>query len=262
MKYTSDNSMHLIVTSPPYWNAKEYSDNKKNDLGNIDDYDLWLEEINKVWEECFRVLQPGRKMFVNIMDLPIKFKNGYKLIPLKGDTINLLQEIGFVLKQEIIWEKTNGVRSHFGSYPRPGGILLNNMHESILEFEKPCKTNYKKYQHLTKEQIEKSLLTKDDWVELKKSNVWKMKPYKSKTREHIAPFPLELPERLVKAYSFIGEKVLDPFGGSGTTLVACHNLERKGFVYEINKDFENMIINKLIDNGVKKQHIHIKKDSE
>ena len=245
MSMIKDNHVNLIVTSPPYFNAKDYSVDVESDLGNINDYKLWLSEIGKVWSECFRVLQPGRRLFINIMDLPVKTPKGFKLIPLKGDTVNLLMEIGFIFKQEIIWEKTNGVKSPFGSYPYPGGILLNNMHESILEFEKPAPSSYKKYAHLTDEIKEKSKLTKDDWIEIKKSNVWKMKPYKSRTREHLAPFPVELPERLIKGYSFVSETILDPFGGSGTTIIASENLGRNAIIFEINNNFEDIMVNKI-----------------
>lgn len=245
MFHIDNNSIHLIVTSPPYFNAKDYSIDIVNDLGNINDYKLWINEIKKVWEECFRVLQPGRKIFINIMDLPIKTTKGFKLIPLKYDTINVLMDIGFTYKQEIIWEKTNGVKSPFGSYPHPGGILLNNMHESILEFEKPNKNNVKKYAHITKEIKEKSKLSKEDWIEIKKSNVWKIKPYKSIGREHLAPYPIEIPQRIIKAYSYIEENILDPFGGSGTSLIAANNLNRNGVIYEINETFADMIKIKL-----------------
>jgi DNA modification methylase len=247
MKEILDNSINLIITSPPYFNAKDYSINIKDDLGNINDYALWLNEIKKVWKECFRVLQRGRKIFINIMDLPVKMKVGFQLLPLKSDTIKIMQEIGFVYKQEIIWLKTNGVQNQFGSYPYPGAILLNNMHESILEFEKVAPTWYKKYKHISKENRDKSKLTKEEWIEIKKSNVWILKPYKAYGREHIAPFPIDLPERIIKAYSFMEETVLDPFGGSGSTIIACENLNRKGIMFEINIRFKDMILDKLIN---------------
>jgi len=242
-----NDSIHLMITSPPYFNTKMYSKNpSKDDLGNIHDLDEWFTEMEKVWKEVFRVLQPGRKAFINIMNLPVRLEKSFKTLNLVGKTIDSCEKIGFVFKRDIVWQKTNSVRAHFGSYPYPGGILINHAHEYILEFEKPAPTGYKKYAHLTKEQKEQSILDKDFWTEIKKSDVWKMKPEISgDKRNHAAPFPYELPFRLIKAYSFIGETVLDPFLGSGTTLVAARNMKRNGIGYEINPDIASDAIKRI-----------------
>lgn len=241
MEEVGDNSVHLIVTSPPYFNTKNYSDdNSGADLGNIDDLEVWLGEIGKVWEECYRVLQPGRKMFINIMNLPITVDNSFRSLNLVGKTIDICQDLGFIFKRDVIWHKTNSVRAPFGSYPYPVGILLNNMHESILELEKQGDGKCK-YDHLTEEEKEASKLPKDFWLKLKNSDVWVMKPYKSGTREHLAPFPDELPYRLIKGYSYVSETVLDPFLGMGTTLKVAKRLGRGGIGYEINLDYKPLI---------------------
>lgn len=250
MNHIKNDSVHLIVTSPPYFNAKDYSEDKSGkDLGNIDDYEAWKKEIKKVWKECFRVLQPGRKMFINIMNLPLSNEknngNGFITLNIVGHTIDLCEDLDFKFKREIIWHKTNSVRAHFGTYPYPGGILINNMHEQILEFEKPAPKGYDKYGHLTKEAKEASRISKDFWLSLKNSSVWVMKPYKSGTREHLAPFPVELPEKLIKAYTYIGEIVLDPFAGMGTTAKAALKNYRNVVLYEINKDFLKLIENSI-----------------
>jgi len=243
-----DNSVHLAVTSPPYFNAKMYSGKAlQNDLGNVHNMDKWFSEIGKVWKEVFRVLQPGRKFFLNIMNLPIHHDKSFRTLNLVGKSVDLCESVGFVFKRDIIWHKTNGVRAHFGTYPYPGGILLNNMHESILEFQKPDTQKFNKYAHLTEEIKEKSKIDKDFWLSLKNSDVWLMKPEKSGDgREHIAPFPYELPYRLIKAYTYIGETVLDPFCGSGTSLLAAKNLGRNGIGYEINADFAKSIKKRLL----------------
>lgn len=251
MVEVNDNSINLIITSPPYFNAKEYSeDYSGKDLGNIDDYELWKQEIKKIWQECHRVLQPGRKMFINIMNLPLSNKatngHGFRTLNIVGHTIDMCVDIGFIFKREIIWHKTNGVRAHFGTYPYPGGILINNMHEQILEFDK-LNGDDSKYDHLTKEIKESSKLTKDFWLSLKNTDVWLMKPYKSGSREHLAPFPLELPTRLIKAYSYISETVLDPFGGMGTTAKAALQQKRNSIIYEINKKFLPLIKKNVSD---------------
>ncbi len=231
-----DNSIHLMITSPPYFDTKMYSREPiEDDLGNIHDVDEWFDKISKVWKEVYRVLQPGRKVFINIMNLPIRLENGsFRTLNLVGRTIDVCEKIGFVFKRDIVWHKTNAVRAHFGTYPYPGGILINNMHEFILEFEKSEEKGFKKYGHLTKEQKEQSKLDKQFWLSIKKSDVWVMKPQGSgDRRSHIAPFPYELPYRLIKAFSYIGETVLDPFVGSGTTLLATADLKRNGIGYEI-----------------------------
>ena len=238
MEEIEDNSVHLMITSPPYFDAKLYSKTPiEGDLGDIHDLYEWLKEIEKVWREVFRVLQPGRKAFINIMNLPIRTENGFRSLNIVGKTIDICENIGFVFRREIIWHKTNSVKAHFGTYPYPGNILINYAHEFILEFEKPAPKNYKKYAHLSKEQKEASKIDKKFWIEIKKSDVWLMKPEKSgNNRNHPAPFPYELPYRLIKAYSYVGETILDPFLGSGTTLVVARDLKRNGIGYEINPE--------------------------
>lgn len=230
-------TIHLVITSPPYFSAKMYAREPiPGDLGDIHHLEEWLDAIKLVWCEVFRVLQPGRKLFINLMNLPIRTEDGsFRTLNLVGKTIDLCEEVGFIFKRDIVWHKTNSVRAHFGTYPYPGGILINHMHEFILEFEKPAPRGYKKYSHLTEIQKEQSKLDKEFWIEIKKSDVWTIKPEGSgDQRNHVAPFPVELPYRLIKAFSFVGEQILDPFVGSGTTLVAAAMLRRNGIGYEIN----------------------------
>jgi DNA modification methylase len=253
MDKVPDRSVHLAVTSPPYFNAKMYSSGEcPADLGNINDLETWLAEIGRVWAEVFRVLQPGRKFFLNIMNLPIREGSSFRSLNLTGKSIDLCESLGFIFKRDIVWHKTNGVRAHFGTYPYPGGILLNNMHESILEFQKPEDKKFNKYGHLTPEAKEASKLSKGFWLSLKNSDVWLMNPEKSGDgRKHIAPFPLELPVRLIRAYTFIGETVLDPFCGSGTTLAAAADLGRNGVGYEINGEYLPIIEERLRKNSTR-----------
>lgn len=233
-----NDSVHLAVTSPPYFNAKMYGASVGDDLGDIHNLDSWLCEIGKAWAEVFRVLQPGRKFFLNIMNLPVRENKSFRTIDLAGKNIVLCESAGFIFRRYIVWHKTNGVRAHFGTYPHPGGILINNMHEFILEFAKPEKTPGKKYAHVNAEQREQSRLDREFWLSIKNSDVWLMKPEKSGSRrEHSAPFPLELPQRLIRAFSYVGETVLDPFAGSGTTLAAAAIWKRNGIGVEINPDF-------------------------
>ncbi|MEW6675342.1 MAG: DNA methyltransferase [Nitrospirota bacterium] len=235
----AENSIHLMITSPPYFDTKMYSREPiEGDLGDIHDVDEWFVKISEAWKEVYRVLYTGRKAFINIMNLPIRLENGgFRTLNLVGRTIDVCEKIGFIFKRDIVWRKTNAVRAHFGTYPYPGGILINNMHEFILEFDKPEKKGFNKYGHLTKEQKEQSKIDKEFWLSIKKSDVWVMKPQGSgDRRNHVAPFPYELPFRLIKAFSYVGETILDPFVGSGTTLLAAADLKRNGIGYEINPE--------------------------
>ena len=247
MKELEDNSVHLMVTSPPYFNAKMYTKKPvKEDLGNVHDLDEWFEKIGMVWKEVFRVLQPGRKAFINIMNLPVRNGKGFKTLNLTGKTIEVMEQIGFIFKRDIVWHKTNGVKAHFGTYPYPGGILINNMHEFILEFNKPDKKGFSKYGHLTKRQKEISKLDKDFWLSIKNTDVWKMKPENSgDSRSHVAPFPYELPYKIIKAFSYVSETVLDPFLGSGTTSKAAADLKRSSVGYEIMPEISESAVNNL-----------------
>ncbi len=257
MSGLDDGSVHLAITSPPYFNAKMYSHNTvDNDLGNIHSLADWYEAIGQVWQEVYRVLQPGRKFFLNIMNLPIREGSSYRTLNLVGQSIDLCERIGFVFKRDIIWHKTNGVRAHFGTYPYPGSILLNNMHEFIIEFNKPDKPGFKKYEHVSAEDKEMSKLDKDFWLKLKNSDVWLISPERSGDgRKHIAPFPFEIPYRLIRAYSFIGETVLDPFLGAGTTLKAAAKLGRNGIGYEINEDIGLLAVQEIAEEDTKNSKI-------
>jgi DNA modification methylase len=120
------------------------------------------------------------------------------------------------------------------------------MHEFILEFNKPAQKGFNKYGHLTKEQKEHSKLDKEFWLKIKKSDVWLMRPQGSgDRRSHVAPFPYELPFRLIKAFSYVSETILDPFVGSGTTLLAAADLKRNGVGYEINPQIASEAIKTL-----------------
>ena len=250
MDEVEDNGVHLVITSPPYFNTKMYSyEPIKEDLGSASSLEDWISGTMKVWKEVFRVLSPGRKAFINIMNLPIRLEGGsYRTLNLVGRTVDSCESIGLIFKRDIIWHKTNGVRAPFGTYPYPGGILINNMHEFILEFEKPTSDGprSRKYAHITEEQRESSRLDKDFWLSIKNSDVWTMSPQGSgDRRSHAAPFPIEIPSRIIRAFSFKGETVLDPFVGSGTSLMAASVLGRNGIGYEINPDIASQAITAL-----------------
>jgi DNA modification methylase len=210
----------------------------EGDLGNVHSVDEWFQRIGQVWSEVLRVLQPGRRLFINIMNLPVRLDDGsFRTLNLTGRTVQLCEDLGFIFKRDIVWQKTNGVRAPFGTYPYPGGILLNNMHEFVLEMEKPScrRERAHKYSHVSVEAKERSRLGREFWLSIKNSEVRSGAAQGSGERRcQGAPFPLGLPMRLIRAYSYHGEVVLDPFMGSGTTLEAAARSGRNGIGYEIN----------------------------
>jgi len=242
MKELKDKSVHLIITSPPYWQLKDYE--AQNQIGYNDSYEEYINNLNLVWEECYRVLNNGCRLCVNIGDQFARavYYGRYKVIPIRTEIIKFCEAIGFDYMGAIIWQKkttsnTTGGASLMGSYPTPRNGILSIDYEFILLFKKlgtPIKPN--------KELKEQSKMAKEEWKEYFAGH-WNF----GGTRQdgHIAMFPQELPKRLIKMFSFVGDIVLDPFLGSGTTSLAARRLNRNSVGYEINSDFIPYIKRKL-----------------
>lgn len=244
MNSTEDGSVQLIVTSPPYWQLKDYGN--ENQIGFGNSYEDYINNLSLVWSECHRVLCGGCRLCINIGDQFARsvYYGRYKVIPIKTEIIKFCEAAGFDYMGTIIWRKktttnTTGGGSVMGSYPYPRNGVVKIDYESILIFKK---TGPEVRQHLTKEAKEKSKLTGEEWNTYF-SGHWNFKG--ERQNKHLAMFPLELPERLIKMFSFAGETVLDPFLGSGTTSLAAINLERNSVGYEINRDFSEIIKRKL-----------------
>lgn len=237
MKSVKDNSVHLMVTSPPYFNAKDYSS-----WSTLDDY---LKDMRATFTECFRALVPGRKFCLNISDLPEKGNSGVRWIPLGSELLKVCREIGFELVDRVIWFKTPMKGFQYGSLPYPPSPLICDSMEYIYILRKPNGTK-PDYSHLSKLQKEASRLTRAEYAEYTKQ-IWTMRRVRVKGNEdgHIAPFPDELPHRCIKLYSFVGETVLDPFGGSGTTTKTAIANKRNSALYEIKKDYLKYIKEKV-----------------
>lgn len=237
MKSTKDNSVHLIVTSPPYFNAKDYSS-----WESLEDY---LKDMKASLTESFRVLAPGRKLCLNISDLPEKGQSGVRWIPLGGELLKTCLDIGFELVDRIIWFKTPMKGFQYGSLPYPPSPLICDSMEYIYVLRKP-NGGKSDYSHLTKLQKEASRLTRDEYGEYTKQ-IWTMRRVRIKGNEegHIAPFPDELPLRCIRLYSFVGETVLDPFGGSGTTSRMAMLNKRNSILYEVKKEYLKHIKEKM-----------------
>lgn len=242
MDYLKDGSVQLAITSPPYWQLKDYG--TENQIGYHEDYETYINNLNLVWKECYRVLEDGCRLCVNIGDQFARavYYGRYKVIPIRTEIIKFCEAIGFDYMGAIIWQKrtttnTTGGASLMGSYPYPRNGILSIDYEFILLFKKlgtPSKP--------TKENKLASELTIEEWKEYFQGH-WNFAG--AKQDDHIAMFPEELPYRLIKMFSFVGDTVLDPFLGSGTTSLTAKKLNRNSVGYEINPEFKPLIIQKL-----------------
>ncbi len=238
----NDGEIDLIITSPPYWHIKNYG--APHQIGYGQTLHEYLKDLYRVWQECFRVLKPGRRLCINIGDQFARsiIYGRYKIIPLHAEIIAQCEDIGFDYMGSIIWQKkttmnTTGGANVMGSYPFPPNGMVEIDYEFILIFKKPGKST-----RIEKEIKEASRLSLEEWKQYF-SGHW----YFGGVRQehHEAMFPDELPRRLIKMFSFVGETVLDPFIGSGTTAKVANQLNRNAIGYEINEDFVPLIRKKL-----------------
>jgi site-specific DNA-methyltransferase (adenine-specific) len=242
MTEVKDELVHLVITSPPYWQLKDYG--AKNQIGFNDSYQDYIDNLNKVWKECYRILYPGCRLCINIGDQFARaiIYGRYKVIPIRTEIIKFCESIGFDYMGGIIWQKvttckTTGGATVMGSYPYPRGGIIKIDYEFIIIFKKLGK-DPKPSQEIK----EKSKLTQQEWNDYFNGH-WNFPG--EKQNSHIAMFPIELPRRLVKMFSFYGDTVLDPFLGSGTTSRVALDLGRSSIGYEINKDFLETIKEKI-----------------
>ncbi len=242
MAEVGDSSVQLIITSPPYWQLKDYG--SENQIGFNESYEDYINNLNVVWKECYRVLEDGCKLCINIGDQFARsvYYGRYKVIPIRTEIIKFCETIGFDYMGAIIWQKvtttnTTGGATVMGSYPFPRNGILKIDYEFILIFKKLGKAK-----KTSREFKEKSKLTSEEWNTYFLGH-WNFSGEKQKG--HLAMFPEELPKRLIKMFSFVGDTVLDPFLGSGTTTLAAKNNDRNSIGFEINKEFQSIIKNKL-----------------
>ena len=245
MSMIPNESVNLIITSPPYWTLKDYDVEGQIGKGSSS-YDYYLGELNKVWKECVRVLAPDGKICINIMPFLLtgkaaRFERRETRLVL-GDIERFMDSTGCMFQFGLyIWDKRKIARfSSFGSYPYPPNIFSTYPYEWITVFSKEGKRK-----PVSKEIKEKSKLTTEEWQKWAINSIWEMQPAKAKAEGHPAPFPKELPLRLIKLYSFWGDTVLDPFAGTGTTLLAAQELGRKSIGFELNPEYIKLINKKL-----------------
>ncbi|HAU39144.1 MAG TPA: methyltransferase [Phycisphaerales bacterium] len=244
MTFLPDESVHLVVTSPPYWTLKEYEPNP-DQLGHVSEYEDFLDCLNRVWKECLRVLVPGGRVVCVVGDVCLsRKKNGrHVVVPLHADICVMCRKLGFDNLNPILWHKiananyevSNG-SSFLGKPYEPNAIIKNDI-EFILMQRKPGG-----YRKPTESQRERSKLTKaefDEWFR----QIWTLTG--ASTRQHPAPFPTELAYRLIRMFSFSGDTVLDPFSGTGTTTAAAMRCGRNSIGIEIEEKYVELTRRRL-----------------
>ncbi len=235
----ADRSVHLVLTSPPYWTLKQYRD-AEGQLGHIDDYEAFLTELDRVWSHCYRVLVPGGRLVVVVGDVCLSRRknNGrHTVVPLHASIAEHCRRIGFDGLAPIIWYKianavfeANGNGGGFLGKPYEPNAVLKNDIEYILMLRKPG--GYRSPDLPTRLLSLISAPNHRRWF----TQVWSDVKGAS-TRQHPAPFPLELAERLVRMFSFVGDTVLDPFTGTGTTNVAAAHWGRNSIGVELDPHY-------------------------
>ena len=232
-------SIHLVVTSPPYFDLVEYPAST-DQLGNLSKYPAFLAEIRKVWRRSFDLLVPGGRLCVVVGDVCVSRKRGgrHYLLPLHSDISRDCVKVGFDYLNPILWTKIANASTEvagngaifLGKPYEPNGVIKNNV-EYILIFRKPGA-----YRTPTKEQRQLSVIDKEDhrrWFR----QLWSDLPGQSRWRGHPAPFPEELAFRLTSMFSFVGDTVLDPFWGTGSTTAGAIEAHRSSVGYDIEPSF-------------------------
>ncbi len=242
MKEVADESVHVIITSPPYWQLKDYGSGKQ--IGFYDSYERYINNLNLVWSGCHRVLHNGCRLCINIGDQFARsvYYGRYKVIPIRTEIIKFCESAGFDYMGAVIWQKvttchTSGGATVMGSFPYPRSGILKLDYEFILIFRK-----YGTAPKVGKDAKEQSRLSLGQWNRYFTGH-WTF-PGEKQDR-HLAMFPEELPKRLIRMFAFVGDTVLDPFLGSGTTSLAAKRLKRNSIGYEINDSFLPLIRKKL-----------------
>ena len=219
-----DNCISLTITSPPYNIGKDSDE-------DLSDDEYW-KMITKVFEEVYRVTESGGRLVVNVANLGRK-----PYIPFSKYFIEIILEIGFLMRGEIIWQKSKGANANFawGSWLSPSNPVIRDIHEYCLVFSKDSMKNSAKGE---------PTIEKDEFMESTLS-IWNITPARAKKIGHPAPFPVELPKRFINLYSFKNDLILDPFIGSGSTAIAAKLLDRDYIGYELNPEYVKIAKNRL-----------------
>lgn len=246
LSWIPDESIHLVLTSPPYWTLKKYNDNP-HQLGGVTDYERFQDELDRVWRECFRVLVKGGRVVCVVGDVCLARRHNkgrHMVVPLHADISVRCRRIGFDYLTPIFWHKIANANyevengsSFLGKPYEPNAIIKNDV-EYILMLRKPGG-----YRQPTDEQRKSSRISKEDHAKWFRSS-WTDVPGAS-TKKHPAPFPLELAKRLIRMFSFTRDTVLDPFMGTGTTALAAIQNNRHAVAVEIDQHYYRMAKKRL-----------------
>jgi site-specific DNA-methyltransferase (adenine-specific) len=244
--YIADQSVHLVVTSPPYWNLKRYNEGP-GQMGHIADYEEFLDDLRRVWSGAYRVLVPGGRLVCVVGDVCLSRKEHgrHVVVPLHADICVICRKLGFDNLNPIIWHKisnaafeANTTSKFLGKPYEPNAIVKNDI-EFILMQRKPGG-----YRQPTVEQRRLSMIPKAEFNEWFRQ-IWTVTG--ASTKAHPAPYPLELATRLVRMFSFHGDTVLDPFCGSGTTMLAAMKWNRNSLGIEIDPEYCRMAARRVVD---------------
>jgi DNA modification methylase len=250
LSFIATESVHLICTSPPYGSLKGYPEHP-DQLGNLPDYDEFLDEMDKVWTECVRVLVPGGRVACVVGDVCISRRKGgrHYVLPLSADIQVRARQIGFDNLTPIRWLKVANMKleasksgRYLGKPNLPNGIIKNDL-EHILFLRKPGG-----YRKPTPEMEAASRIEPDDYIRYF-SPVWDDVTGQLR-RDHPAPFPVEIPRRLIRMFSFAGDTVVDPFAGTGTTAVAAMETDRNSICVEVDPGYVATMESRLVSSGL------------
>jgi site-specific DNA-methyltransferase (adenine-specific) len=263
LSFIPKESVHLVVTSPPYWTLKRYNDSE-GQLGHVAEYETFLSELNRVWRESFRILVPGGRLVCVVGDVCLSRRenNGrHTVVPLHSDISVACRKIGFDNLNPIIWHKISNASyevsngSKFLGKPYEPNAIIKNDIEFILMQRKPGG-----YRQPTQQQRQSSMIPKDKFAKWFQQ-FWNLTG--ASTKEHPAPFPLELASRLVQMFSFTEDTVVDPFCGTGTTMVAALKHGRNSIGVELDSAYCKMAASRLMNEndslfGRAQLHIELK----
>lgn len=249
LAFLPDQSVHLAITSPPYWTLKKYS-NGEAQLGNIQDYEEFVLQLSRVWSEVYRILVPGGRLVCVVGDVCVSRRSfgRHVVFPLHSDIAVACRKIGFDNLNPIIWYKiasasyeVSGNSSFLGKPYEPNAIIKNDI-EFILMERKPGG-----YRKPTEEQRNKSRLTKPEFAEWFRQ-IWDVKG--EIKRDHPAPFPVEIAYRLVRMFSFWGDTVIDPFCGTGSTMLASAQCGRNSIGVEVDPTYCDIASRRMREEGM------------
>jgi site-specific DNA-methyltransferase (adenine-specific) len=249
LSFLPDQSVHLAITSPPYWTLKKYS-NGEAQLGNIQDYEEFVSQLSRVWSEVYRILVPGGRLVCVVGDVCVSRRSfgRHVVFPLHSDIAVACRKIGFDNLNPIIWYKiasasyeVSGNSSFLGKPYEPNAIIKNDI-EFILMERKPGG-----YRKPTEEQRNKSRLTKPEFAEWFRQ-IWDVKG--EIKRDHPAPFPVEIAYRLVRMFSFWGDTVIDPFCGTGSTMLASAQCGRNSIGVEVDPTYCDIASRRMREEGM------------